>query len=462
MERIAVFLLAAIPVISLVAVVLLCCGSFTAQRALVIGIPIALWLARPLWASTDSESRWPPRARAWLVLLLLVAALLRWPPALYLQATQDPGVYTAMAGYFVENGTLDVTDDIRESLTSPDAIARFDENNITGLYQPGVYVDPANPGHYIFQFYTVHPAWMAIFGGILGLNHASWSQIFFGLLSLFFAALIAESLSRDWKVGIAFAGLLAALPLHVFFSKFPISEMPMLAFAFMGVYALLRGADCGNDSTQPRWLILAALAFATVFLTRISGFVYLPAVYAGALMCHVFIEDTKQRRRWTVFWLAVLASYFGSVIYGLVWSSPYAHDIYFMHFGSLLPWVPWGLAVAALLGAIPFAMSRGDAGRRRLRRWLSRIWHYIQRWSPALFVVFSIGWGGPRRTSWLRTTIRVMRGTTRRGGCRTQGPLQCSEAHSLARRKTWGPQFRFCSHSHCGNPAILPREYCLR
>ena len=82
----------------------------------------------------------------------------------------------------------------------------------------------------------------------------------------------------------------------------------MLAFAFMGVYALLRGADCGNDSTQPRWLILAALAFATVFLTRISGFVYLPAVYAGALMCHVFIEDTKQRRRWTVFWFAVLAS----------------------------------------------------------------------------------------------------------------------------------------------------------
>ena len=160
MERIAIFLLAAIPVISLVAVVLLCCGSFTAQRALVIGIPIALWLARPLWASPlfihrNRDGR-RARGRGWS-LLLLVAALLRWPPALYLQATSDPGVYSAMAGYFVENGTLDVTDDIRDSLTSPEAIARFDENNITGPYQPGVYSIPQIPGTTFFSFILCIP-----------------------------------------------------------------------------------------------------------------------------------------------------------------------------------------------------------------------------------------------------------------------------------------------------------------
>jgi hypothetical protein len=395
MERVAVFLLAAVPVISLVAVVLLCCGSFTAQRALVIGIPLALWLARPLLSKSDvesnsnTESRWPARARAWLVLVLLIGALLRWPPALYLQSMQDPGVYTAMAGYFVENGTLDVTDDIRDSLASPDAIARFDANNAGDTYQPGAYVDPKTPGHYVFQFYHVHPLWMAIFGGIFGLDHSSWSQIFFGLLSLFFAALIAESLSRDWKVGIAFASVLAVLPLHVFFSKFPISEMPMLAFAFMAVHALLRASDDDNEPTQRRWLFFAALAFAATFLTRISGFVYLPVVYASALVCHVFIEDPQRRKRWVIFWLTVFACYFGSVIYGLVWSFPYSRDIYLMHFGPvLLPWVPWLLVVGALIGAVPFLISRSDVERGRLRGWLLRLWFHAQRWSPLLFVVF--------------------------------------------------------------------------
>ncbi len=390
MERVAVSLLAAVPVISLVAVVLLCCGSFTAQRALVIGIPLALWLSWPLLLKSELESRWPARARGWLVLMLLVAALLRWPPAAHLESTSDQAVYMAMAAYFAENGTLDVTDDVRDSLASPDAVARFDRNNISSVYQPGIYVDLEKPGHYVFQFYHVHPLWMAIFGGVLGLDHAVWSQIFFGLLSLFFAALIAERLSCDWRTGIAFAGLLACLPLHVFFSKFPISEMPTLAFAFLAVYAMLRGSECDNDQVQARWLVLAALAFATIFLTRISGFVYLPVLYVGALLCHAFVEDDRRRKRWGFFWLSVVACYFGSVIYGLVFSAPYSQAIYLMHFGPVLAWVPWILAACALIAALPFAILRGAAGRKRLRGWMQRAWFQGQRWIPLLLLVLLV------------------------------------------------------------------------
>lgn len=393
MERVAVFLLAAVPTISLVAVVLLCCGSFTAQRALVIGIPLALWLAWPLLSKSgvvsdsSAESRWPPKARGWLVLLLLVAALLRWPPALHLESTSDQAVYLAMAAHFVETGTLDVTDDVRESLVSPDAIGRFDQNNISGVYQPGIYADLEKPGHYVFQFYHVHPLWMAIFGGILGLDQAVWSQIFFGLLSLFFAALIGERFSNDWKIGFAFAALLTCLPLHVFFSKFPISEMTMLAFAFLTVYALLRSSDCENERAQTRWLVLTALAFASMFLTRISGFVYLPVVYLAALLCHAFVEDERVRRRWGFFWLSVVACYFGSVIYGLIFSAHYSQSIYLMHFGPTLVWVPWILAACALIAALPFALLRGDTGRKRLRSWMQAAWAQGQRWSPILLLV---------------------------------------------------------------------------
>ena len=391
MERVAVFLLAAVPTISLVAVVLLCCGSFTAQRALVIGIPLAIWLAWPLLLSkSDFESRWPPRARRSLVLLLLVASLLRWPPALHLESTSDQAVYLAMAAHFVENGTLDVTDDVRDSLTSPDAIARFDRNNTSGVYQPGIYLDLARPGHYVFQFYHVHPLWMAIFGSVLGLDQAVWSQIFFGLISLFFAALIAERFSGDWRTGIAFAALLACLPLHIFFSKFPISEMTMLALAFMTVYALLRSSDCQHEPAQARWLVLTALVFAAMFLTRISGFVYLPVVYLAALLCHASIEHDRLRKRWGLFWLSVVACYFGSVIYGLTFSASYSQSIYLMHFGPMLAWVPWILVACAVIAALPFAILRDDAGRARLRNWLQFAWFHGQRWIPLLLLVLLV------------------------------------------------------------------------
>jgi hypothetical protein len=320
----------------------------------------------------------------------LVAALLRWPPALHLESTSDQAVYLAMAAHFVENGTLDVTDDVRDSLASPDAIARFDQNNLSDVYQPGIYLDLEKPGHYVFQFYHVHPLWMAIFGGILGLESTVLSQIFFGLISLFFAALVAERFSNDWRIGIAFAALLTCLPLHVFFSKFPISEMTMLAFAFLTVYALLRSSDCENEQVRTRWLVLTALAFATMFLTRISGFVYLPVVYLAALMCHASVENDRVRRHWGFFWLFVVACYVGSVIYGLIFSAPYSKAIYLMHFGPTLVWVPWILAACALIAALPFAILRGDAGRKRLRNWMQRAWFQMQRWSPLLLLVLLV------------------------------------------------------------------------
>jgi len=311
----------------------------------------------------------------------------RLPPAPYLQNTGDPGVYMSMAGYFAQKGTLDVKDDIRDRLVSPEAIARFDANNAYYVYQPGISVDQDSPGHYIFQFYHVHPAWMAIFGGLFGLQYAAWSQILFGLLSIFFAALIVERLTDNWKAGVAVAGLFALLPLHVYFSKLPISEIPTLALAFIAMYAMVRGATPGKDFPQVRWLLLAALAFAALFLTRISGFVYLPVIYFGAVICQVFIDDRRVRRLWGIFWFSLAALYFGSVVYGLVWSGPYSISLYHMHFGlHMLRWLPQTLLALVVVSAIPFVFLSKNTIRVRVRALLLRILPFAQRWLPLLLL----------------------------------------------------------------------------
>lgn len=385
-DAVAVFLVAAVPVTSLVAVALLVAGSFTAQRALFIAIPLALWLTRSLPAQPRPGGEWSKRGVAWLLLVLVLALLLRLPPALHLQSTGDPGVYVAMAGYFAQDGSLDVLDPVRERLESPEAVARFDSNNVDkNLLQPGISVEPGIPGHYIFQFYHVHPAWMAIFASLFGMASAPASQVSFGILSLFFAALLIERLTRDWRAGVIGCAIFSLMPLHIFFSKFPISEMPTLAFAFIAAYALSRAADEGDDAFQRRWLLFASLSFATLCLTRISGFVYVPVLYTGALLSYIYIAAPATRRRFVAFWVALIAIYFASVIYGLVWSHPYAVSLYHMHFGGrLLRRVPWILLGCAVVAAVPFVLLRRDALRTRSATALRDGWNRVQRWLPVL------------------------------------------------------------------------------
>jgi len=401
---VASYLAAAVPIISLVSVALLVFGAFTAQRALLIGIPLAVWFARPLYRAAERETQWPRRGAVWLAFVLLLSLLLRWPPSLHLQSWGDPGMYMAMAGYFDDKGTLDVTDEVRERLVSPEAVARFDANNVyLNLYQPGISSEPENPGHYIFQFYHVDSAWMAIFAGVLGLGLASASQVFFGLLSILFAALSVERLTRDWRFGVATAALFALLPLHIFFSKFPISEMPTLALAFISIYALAHCTTSRLDAVQTRWLAVAAASFAALFLTRISGFVYLPVIYIGAVLCQVFIDDARTRRQWGLFWFSLIVFYFGSVLYGLEWSHPYSISIYHMHFGGrLLRRVPWILLAVAVLGAVPFLFLRRDAFRARARDSLARFWSVAERWLPLVLLLLVLA--GAARASLLAFT----------------------------------------------------------
>jgi hypothetical protein len=389
LEWIVRLLVTIVPGASLAGVVLLLCDAFTPQRALLIGAVLALPIAHRL-PLPDLE-RWPAKGRAMLGAIIVLACLVRWPAALYLQGGQDQGGYVAMASHFAETGDLDVVDALRARLQSPEAIRRYDANNTgSGLYQPGIYTVPSTPGRYVFQFYPVHPLWMAIFGGMLGLEQAAASQIFFALVSLLFAALIAERLTGNWRAGVAYAAILGLLPLHLFFSKFPISEMPTLAFALMGWFAI----SCYQEPDPVRhrilWLIVAALCFLTLFCTRISGFIYLPVFFLGALLSHVFVEDARVRRQWAACWLLIAGAYALSVWYGLTYSHRYARDIYVMGVGErIYAQLPWLVSLLVLAAAAPFLATLAPQRRRKLRELLLFVWTKGQplMWVPLVAFV---------------------------------------------------------------------------
>jgi hypothetical protein len=390
-ELAARVLVTAVPVASLAATVLLICGAFTAQRALAIGAVFAAIVAPRL--RIPGFERWPGKGLVAIASVLIVALLLRWPPALYVQGGQDEGVYVSMAAHFAESGKLEVIDALRARLRDTDAVARYDANNLDArLYQPGFYINPATPGRYVPQFYPVHSLWLAMFGDIFGMAQAPMSQIFFGLVSLLFAALLAERIAGDWRAGVAFAALLSVLPLHVFFSKFPISEMPTLAFALMGWFALSCYQETTRTEPSPLWLVAAVIAFATVFFSRISGFNYLPVFAACGLVTQTFVDDRRIRVQWAIAWWAIAAAYALSVLYGLVYSRPYATDIYWMGFGALYPRLPWIVVSLAVFAVAAFAATTRERVRARLRLLLSATWSLGQRWGVVvLFAIVALG-----------------------------------------------------------------------
>src|SRR5437867_2851860 len=172
--------------------------------------------------------------------------------------------------------------------------------------------------------------------------------------------------------------MLAVNSLHAFFSKFPVSDVPTLAFGSIGFTYLVVYWRSAEPARQRRHLMVAALAFLCLFTTRISGFLYLPFFFllaAATLLCDMDLARRKAIHRWL---LAVVALYAASVLYGLRWSAFYSRHVYRSAF-QLLFGEHWraGLiisAVVAMLGwfAIWIA-SRSKTMRTTLSRKLSQM-----------------------------------------------------------------------------------------
>src|SRR5208283_6012335 len=97
---------------------------------------------------------------------------------------------------------------------------------------------------------------------------------------------------------------IAINPLHVFFSKFPMSEMGALAFMSSALYCLLRYyRNTVNGKRYACYLFLSAGLIGCFAFTRMTLTVYMPFFYMLSVLTILRIKDpmTKRQLLWYFF-----------------------------------------------------------------------------------------------------------------------------------------------------------------
>ncbi len=377
--RILDFLVLSVVAISFTAVALLALNRFDARIAVTSGLLLATAIRFFTPARFDAEraSAGKPIAPV-LVLVLLAGLLFRTEPFRYMHGGQDQGVYVSMSAHLQREGSAFVDDPV------PDALPNQQSRDLYGTAPParGSSVLPGlyhsfTRGDYVFQFYHLHPLWMATFAELFGDRARFHALGFFGLLGILGLSLLAFELTGSRRAAFAAGILVATNPLHVFFSRMPVSEAVALAFSSLGFYYLaraFRGMRRAAPAAATATLVaVAAACVSLVFFVRITGFLYLPALAPlfglGAWL--VLRSRPARGRRLIGFCAAVAGLYSVSVLYGLDYSPGYARSIYGRTFGNLLG-DGWALIVvgAAVLLAAGLAEVARNPHRPAVRRLL--------------------------------------------------------------------------------------------
>ncbi|HJR14539.1 MAG TPA: hypothetical protein VJ833_11645 [Rhodanobacteraceae bacterium] len=386
-DRVLEIIAAFAVITSLIGLVAALAGVFHAPQV-VLGSLIATGI---YWLKTRGRGMFPASVRPrWqhIVLLVLVALFFRLPVYHYILGGQDEGLYTNIAQHIDYTAGLDAHDQVMQKLEGTPYLQRYlDDNRILEgdsptLYLLGVYARQPGTTHLVFQFYYLFPVWMALVGGLFGSTAAVYALTFFALLSIIFFYRIALLLTRSHRAALLAGGLLALNPLHAFFSKFPVTEMPTLAFSLIGFTLLASYWSTEIQVRRARWLWLSVLSFLCLFATRISGLMYMPFVAAVAMAALVCDEDMSRRKAIQWWAIGVVVAYFASVVYGLHWSRYYSRDQYITSLRPLFG-APWRSIVESIivLGILAWVgcwvWARQRERRDHLASWLVRP---INRW----------------------------------------------------------------------------------
>lgn len=374
--------------LSIVGLVALRLNSFSAPpiwcTSLLLTYLYAYFVSSPNTAVQDQVPHWQ------LFLVIFLALLFRLPPFTYMLGGQDQGVYLNMAAHLVNTGGLSPVDNLVDSFMNPAAKDAYIQSNYKmarSEHLPGVY---STEGGLVFQFYHVFPIWLAIFGGVFGMEGAGYALTFLSVLSILFLQRLAFLMTGKTAAGLMVGVLLAVNPLHAFFSKFSATELQALAFSAMSFTFLLAywRLPSVRSVEAKTYLALSVASMSMLFLTRISGFMYMPLV--GGLLFLSFLVEDVDRRRGLIWWgVGVLAMYAVSVAYGLIWSFPYARDIYTMSFGRALvrSWVLiLPLCGAILLGFWLLLSKFAVHNRRTMAGWAT----FGARLLPLLIIPFTL------------------------------------------------------------------------
>ena len=371
LENLFIALVYLLSVFSLLALTLLSIGIFTPRNVVLVAM-----VSGAICVSLRRKRSSLGRLRLGdlgILAVLLIAIFFRSNPATFLNGGQDPGVYSAMAIHFARTGSLELKDTLLPELSDNKEIASYylkrsmhrlrekRPNTWVGNMLPGVYLTNLEKNQWDFQFYALHPMWLAIGHWVFGLQAQSWILVVFSTLTVLSAFCITRKITGGYAPALCAAFLLAINPGHAYFATFPVSETVAGFFFLSAIYLLLDKRFLGS---------LAPLM--ALFLTRITGFITAPLLLVS------FGWMALRRRDPRPIWAGcgVIVAYAISFYWGLTFAPHYSFDIYKSKLGlargSLQYAGPLFLGALAAWAIFGFVVIRCHKRVRLLTEFLTR------------------------------------------------------------------------------------------
>lgn len=247
----------------------------------------------------------------WLLLVIVIIGLaFRLTPNLYLTGGQDQGTYVSLSKQYEENHGLYIKDEMRDSLVE-EAKNIYDKGNVF----LGLQLINSDDSKYVMPFYPVFPSWLSTFSTLFGSDNRVYALTLFSLLSIVGTYLFSYELSgRNKKVGLLASFLLSVNPLHVYFSRTPLTEVVSLSFFLFSFYFLIKFYNdykLSKKSLLP--LVLSLLSATVLFYTRMSALLYLPIILLIPVISLLFSKDKRLSKYLSIYsgiWLiSFIASY---------------------------------------------------------------------------------------------------------------------------------------------------------
>lgn len=226
-----------------------------------------------------------------LVGIILIAAVFRFTPSLYLEGGQDQGVYVSMSKQYEINKGLYIKDSIKNEIVEGEQ-EKYDSQNLKKI--TALRLSDNDSYDYQFSFYPAHPLWLSMSGFIFGEDSRTTYLFVVSLLSIINIFLLAREVSKSRSVGYIAAFLLAINPAHVFFSNFPVTEILMLFLTSGALYYLAKSIN-RSDSTWSWGLTISLALFAVSFFTRITSVILLPVLM---VMYLGIMRNSKKENQW--------------------------------------------------------------------------------------------------------------------------------------------------------------------
>lgn len=293
-------------IVSVLNVILLSVQTFYPIISIIIGfILLCLFSIISKRKITFRENRFS----IWFLLIIVIGLSFRATPNLYITGGQDQGSYVSLSKQYEINHGLYIQDNLRKSL-SQEAKILYDKSGAATML--GVKVLDLDESVFYMPFYPVFPSWMSIFGSIFGSENRIYALTMFSILSIVAVYLFSYEISgRRKEVALLSSFLIAIDPLHVYFSRIPLTEIVSLCFFLFSFYFLIKFYnDYRENKGQLFTLFLSLFTASVLFLTRMSALLYLPIIILIPIVSLLFSKDNKLSKYLSIYsaiWIVLLS-----------------------------------------------------------------------------------------------------------------------------------------------------------